>query len=129
MLLKRHCGNPNSKELVRCWRTIYSVCTQEDVYDVEGLICQVNNSFKNLKLHEEHNRVSILHQKSSGAYDIKFDEQIQAMLGMSEMTVLADTPITSLKKADFGPFFGHGQQRMYRSQGNGFHTYYMPHRR
>ncbi|CAL8114779.1 unnamed protein product [Orchesella dallaii] len=40
MLLKRQCGNPNSKERVRCWRTIYSVCTQEDVYDVEGLIRQ-----------------------------------------------------------------------------------------
>jgi len=107
--------NDNSAGSLTINHHIYSILLDEDVYDVDGLIHQLQQKLSFIQFEHKNNTVTLIHTESKYKfYELKLTDQIKAILGVSEIsTCYSSLNTLREEKGVFRPFFGYGQQKMY----------------
>lgn len=94
---------------------VYSIILDQDVYDVDGLVTQLQEKIPAIQFKYQNNSVSLFYSENVfDFYDLKTSDQIKAVLGLTEITssLLAENTCRE-ERGIFRPFFGYGQQKMY----------------
>lgn len=95
--------------------SLYHIHLDEDVYDVDGLITQLNLKIPSILFKYENNIITFEYTENiHNFYILETSDQIKAILGMTETNSIY-TPETKhyQQRGTFRPFFGCGQQKMF----------------